>query len=147
MIAQVGAGIAFVVTIRPRLAATTERRPDWQEMKPLLSAGRHLLLRVGSMLAVFSGSTAIAARIDDATLAAHQITLTMFFFLALSLDALAVPAQTLVAEELGQRRPSGGPTDLGAGRRPLDRGPLSRSPASWHWPHRCSPGSSPPTPR
>lgn len=101
VIAQVGAGIAFVVTIRPRLAATTERRPDWQEMKPLLSAGSHLLLRVGSMLAVFSGSTAIAARIDDATLAAHQITLTMFFFLALSLDALAVPAQTLVAEELG----------------------------------------------
>jgi Na+-driven multidrug efflux pump len=70
-------------------------------MAPLLTAGRHLLLRVGSMLAVFTGATAIAARIDDATLAAHQIAMTMFLFLALVLDALAVPAQTLVAEELG----------------------------------------------
>jgi len=70
-------------------------------MAPLLTAGRHLLLRVGSMLAVFTGATAIAARVDDATLAAHQIAMTMFLFLALVLDALAVPAQTLVAEELG----------------------------------------------
>ncbi|MGI9645594.1 MAG: MATE family efflux transporter, partial [Ilumatobacteraceae bacterium] len=77
---------------------------------PLVSAGSHLLLRVGSMLAVFTGSTAIAARIDDATLAAHQITLTMFIFLALSLDALAVPAQTLVAEEEGAG--GGGLTNL-----------------------------------
>jgi Na+-driven multidrug efflux pump len=53
------------------------------------------------MLAVFTGATAIAARVDDATLAAHQIAMTMFLFLALVLDALAVPAQTLVAEELG----------------------------------------------
>ncbi len=101
VIAQVGAGIAFVRLVQPQLAAAADRRPHWAEMAPLLSAGRHLLLRVGSMLAVFTGSTAIAVRIDDATLAAHQITLTMFFFLALSLDALAVPAQTLVAEELG----------------------------------------------
>jgi Na+-driven multidrug efflux pump len=71
-------------------------------MAPLLTAGRHLLLRVGSMLAVFTGATAIAARVDDATLAAHQVAMTMFLFLALVLDALAVPAQTLVAEQLGQ---------------------------------------------
>jgi Na+-driven multidrug efflux pump len=71
-------------------------------MAPLVSAGRHLLLRVGSMLVVFTGATAIAARVDDATLAAHSITITMFLFLALTLDALAIPAQTLVAEELGK---------------------------------------------
>jgi Na+-driven multidrug efflux pump len=74
----------------------------WTEMQPLLSAGRHLLLRVGSMLAVFTGATAVAARIDEPTLAAHQVANSMFLFLALSLDALAVPAQTLVAEELGR---------------------------------------------
>ena len=71
-------------------------------MAPLLTAGRHLLLRVGSMLAVTTGATAIAARIDEPTLAAHQIAASMFLFLALVLDALAIPAQTLVAEELGQ---------------------------------------------
>ena len=34
--------------------------------------------------------------------AAHQIVVTMFLFLALVLDGLAVPAQTLIAEELGR---------------------------------------------
>jgi MATE family, multidrug efflux pump len=100
-IAQAGAGVAFLVVVRRHLAGARHRRPRWSEMAPLLTAGRHLLLRVGSMLAVFTGATAIAARVDDPTLAAHQIAMTMFLFLALVLDALAVPAQTLVAEDLG----------------------------------------------
>lgn len=100
--AQIGAGLAFMVVIRSRVAAATQLRPSWTAMTPLLTAGRHLLLRVGSILAVFTGATAIAARIDDPTLAAHQVVVTMFIFLALVLDALAVPAQTLVAEELGR---------------------------------------------
>ena len=71
-------------------------------MAPLLTAGRHLLLRVGSILAVLSGATAIAARVDEPTLAAHQIAASLLLFLALALDALAIPAQTLVAEQLGR---------------------------------------------
>ena len=109
-IAQAGAGVAFLVVVRRHLAPARHRRPQWTEMAPLLTAGRHLLLRVGSMLAVFTGATAIAARVDDVTLAAHQIAMTMFLFLALVLDALAVPAQTLVAEELG--RGGSGAADL-----------------------------------
>jgi putative MATE family efflux protein len=100
-IAQAGAGVAFLVLVRSHLRPARHRWPRWVEMAPLLTAGRHLLLRVGSMLAVFTGATAIAARIDDPTLAAHQIAMTMFLFLALVLDALAIPAQTLIAEELG----------------------------------------------
>jgi putative MATE family efflux protein len=100
-IAQAGAGVAFLFAVRRHLESAGHRRPRWSEMAPLLTAGRHLLLRVGSMLAVFTGATAIAARVDDPTLAAHQIAMTMFLFLALVLDALAVPAQTLVAEDLG----------------------------------------------
>jgi putative MATE family efflux protein len=103
VIAQAGAGIAFLVAIRSSLARSPRRRPDFDAMGPLLTAGRHLLLRVGAMLAVFTGATAIAARVDGPTLAAHQIAMTMFFFLALVLDALAVPAQTLVAEQLGNQ--------------------------------------------
>ncbi len=100
-IAQAGAGVAFLVVVRRHLEPARHRWPRWSEMAPLLTVGRHLLLRVGSMLAVFTGATAIAARVDAPTLAAHQVAMTMFLFLALVLDALAVPAQTLVAEELG----------------------------------------------
>jgi putative MATE family efflux protein len=102
VIAQIGAAIAFMWILRPKLTAASIRRPDRDGIAPLMTAGKHLLLRVGSMLAVFGGSTAIAARIDQPTLAAHQIVMSLFFFLALTLDALAVPAQTIVAEELGR---------------------------------------------
>jgi putative MATE family efflux protein len=101
VVAQAGAGLAFLVVVRGRLRPARQRRPDRREMAPLLTAGRHLLLRVGSMLVVFTGATALAARVDDVTLAAHQIAMSMFLFLALVLDALAVPAQTLIAEDLG----------------------------------------------
>ncbi len=102
VIAQIGAGLVFLWILRPRLRQATIRRPDLDGMRPLMSAGKYLLLRVGSMLAVFGGSTAIAARIDKATLAAHQVVNSLFILLALVLDALAVPAQTIVAEELGR---------------------------------------------
>ncbi len=102
VIAQIGAAIAFAVVIRPRLRAATVRRPNRTEMAPLMSAGGYLLLRVGSMLGVFGGATAVAARVDDETLAAHQVVNSLFIFLALTLDALAVPAQTIVAEDLGR---------------------------------------------
>ncbi|NNE13238.1 MAG: MATE family efflux transporter [Ilumatobacter sp.] len=102
VIAQIGAAIAFGVILLPRLRMARTRRPSRAGMAPLMTAGKYLLLRVGSMLAVFGGSTAIAARVDKVTLAAHQVSNSLFFFLALSLDALAVPAQTIVAEELGR---------------------------------------------
>ena len=105
VIAQGGAGIALVVLARPQFRDATTWRPTTAEMLPLIRAGRSLMLRVGAMLAVFTGATSLAARTDDATLAAHSIVSTMFLFLALTLDALAVPTQTLVAEELGRGGP------------------------------------------
>lgn len=102
VIAQIGAALAFVWILRPQLRAASIRRPDRAGIAPLMSAGRYLLLRVGSMMVVFGGATAVAARIDEPTLAAHQVVMSLFAFLALTLDALAVPAQTIVAEELGR---------------------------------------------
>ncbi len=102
VIAQALAAAAFAVIVRRHLVGATRRLASWAGMAPLMTAGRHLLLRVGSMMVVMTGSTAIAARIDESTLAAHQIGISMFGFLALVLDALAIPAQTIVAEELGR---------------------------------------------
>ncbi|HSJ91730.1 MAG TPA: MATE family efflux transporter [Ilumatobacter sp.] len=103
VLAQGGASIAFLWLLRGRIAAAGARRPSREGMAPLVTAGKHLVLRVAAMLAVFGGATAIAARIDDATLAAHQVVMSLFLLLALVLDAFAVPAHTLVAEEQGRR--------------------------------------------
>jgi Na+-driven multidrug efflux pump len=57
------------------------------------------------MLVVWITSTAVAARVDTPTLAANQIVGQLFMFLALTLDALAIPAQSLVAGALGADDP------------------------------------------
>lgn len=102
VIAQIGAALAFLWLLRAKIRSASRRAPSRAGMAPLVTAGRHLVLRVAAMLAVFGGATAIAARVDDATLAAHQIAMSLFLLLALVLDAFAVPAHTLVAEEQGK---------------------------------------------
>jgi putative MATE family efflux protein len=102
VVVQIGAAGAFLGVIRPHL---TRLRPSWGRMKPVLASGVHFALRSLAMFAVWNSATAVAARIDTPTLAAHQVLTQLFMFLALVLDALAIPAQSLVAGALGARRP------------------------------------------
>src|SRR5262249_20397625 len=78
VVVQVAAAGAFLFVMRPHLASATSRRIDREELAPFLTAGRHLALRVASVLAVITGTTFVAARIDEATLAAHQVAATLF---------------------------------------------------------------------
>ncbi len=104
VIAQWGAAIALLSLQRRRVGSLFGSRPRTGEAAPLLTAGRHLLLRVTGILVVLTGSTSLMARQSDAALAAHQVVMAMFILLALILDALAMPAQTLVAEAEGAGR-------------------------------------------
>ena len=101
VVVQVVAAIAYLRALRPVIAAS----PTWTivpaEIVAMLRVGGLLLLRVGALLTTFTVATAVAARVDAATLGAHQIVVTTFFLVALVLDALAIPAQSLVAEALG----------------------------------------------
>ena len=101
VLVQVVAAGAYLLLMRPHLRAAGSHRPDRVELRRLLRAGAHLVVRVVSLIAAFAIATAVAARVDTATVAAHQVVNTMFTLLALSLDAFAIPAQTLVAEALG----------------------------------------------
>ncbi|MEZ5257498.1 MAG: MATE family efflux transporter [Ilumatobacteraceae bacterium] len=100
VIAQVGSVLAYLALVR-RTVAPALGWPRWSVMRPLLDVGAVLVLRVGALMATFTIATAIAARIDPPTLAAHQIIGSLFILFALCLDALAVPTQTLVAEAIG----------------------------------------------
>ena len=101
VLVQVVAAGAYILLMRPHLRAAGSHRPDRAELSRLLRAGAHLVVRVLSLIAAFAVATAVAARVDTPTVAAHQVVNTMFTLLALSLDAFAIPAQTLVAEALG----------------------------------------------
>ncbi len=101
VLVQIVAAGAYLLLMRPHLRAVGSHRPDRAELSRLLRAGAHLVVRVVSLIAAFAIATAVAARVDTPTVAAHQVVNTMFTLLALSLDAFAIPAQTLVAEALG----------------------------------------------
>ena len=99
VVVQIVAAGWFVSMLRPH---TSMVRPTWARLRPVLVTGVHLAIRSIAMFAVWNSATAVAARIDTPTLAAHQVLTQLFLFLALMLDALAIPAQSLVAGALGQ---------------------------------------------
>jgi MATE family multidrug resistance protein len=68
---------------------------------PFLRAGRDLAIRTASLLAVFTLGTAVATRISDAAVAAHQVVWQLWVFLALAVDALAIAAQAMMGRLLG----------------------------------------------
>ena len=103
VIVQVLAAGAFLGVMRPHLIRL---RATWARIKPLLASGGHFAIRSLAMFAVWNSATFVAARIDTPTLAANQVLTQLFIFLALVLDALAIPAQSLVAGELGRGYPA-----------------------------------------
>ena len=98
VIVQIGAALTFVRVLRPHRGS---ERPTRQLMNKLLRSGVHFAVRSLAMFAVWNTATAVAAHVDTPTLAAHQVLTQLFMFLALMLDALAIPAQSLVAGALG----------------------------------------------
>ena len=63
--------------------------------------GRDLVLRTLAFQACFVSAGAVAARFGAAAVAAHQVVLQLWNFLALVLDSLAIAAQSLVGAALG----------------------------------------------
>ena len=102
VLVQMGAALWFMWAIRRHLAPV---RPSWTHSRPLLVMGAHVAVRSIAMNTVWNVSTVIAAHLDAATLAANQVVTQLFMFLALMLDALAVPLHSLVAGELGAGNP------------------------------------------
>jgi putative MATE family efflux protein len=100
VVAQIVSGLWFVLLS----AGVVERRilPARDDVIDLLRSGGVIVIRTLALLAALTAATAVAARLSAAKLGGHQIGVQVFFLLALSLDALAVPAATFVADALGR---------------------------------------------
>lgn len=100
--AQVLAALAFLVIVR-RSAARAEASiaPRAAGVKATAVVGSHLIVRTGSLLLALLLTTAVAARISNIAVAAHQIAFQIWTFLALALDAIAIAGQALVGKFLG----------------------------------------------
>ncbi|MCL1692600.1 MAG: MATE family efflux transporter [Actinomycetia bacterium] len=76
-------------------------RPQRRTLGSLLGAGKSMVLRNASLLAALTAATMVAAHVGTAAVAAHQIAIQLWIFLALVIDALAIAGQAIVGKELG----------------------------------------------
>lgn len=67
----------------------------------LTGAARSLILRNASLLAALTAATVVAARVGTAAVAAHQIAMQLWIFMALVIDAFAIAGQAIVGKEMG----------------------------------------------
>jgi len=97
-LAQSASAVIFAAALARRGA---HLRPSPRRMAVQLAAARDLGTRTLAFLVSFTVATAVAAHIGPVTVAAHQIAIQLWSFLALSLDALAIAAQALVGSAVG----------------------------------------------
>lgn len=75
--------------------------PSWRGIRALGRVGSWLMLRTLSLRAAILATVLVATAQGTVNLAAHQLAMTIFSFLAFALDALAIAAQALIGKELG----------------------------------------------
>ncbi|MFD8971917.1 MULTISPECIES: MATE family efflux transporter [Streptomyces] len=102
VIAQCGMAVAYlVVVVRGARRHGASLRPDPAGIRASAQAGAPLLVRTLSLRAVLMIATAVAARMGDAEVAAHQIILSLWSLMAFALDAIAIAGQAIVGRYLG----------------------------------------------
>ena len=102
VLAQAGMGLAFVRAVWA--ASAGDARPNLALMGRLLTIGRHIFVRTTALMASFVVVGAVAARLGDASLGAHQIAFQLWVFIALVLDSIAIAGQVIVGRTLGAGR-------------------------------------------
>ncbi|MFI8218533.1 MATE family efflux transporter [Streptomyces sp. NPDC085932] len=102
VIAQCGMAVVYlVVVLRGARKHGASLRPDAAGIRASAQAGVPLLVRTLSLRAILMIATAVAARLGDADIAAHQIILSLWSLLAFALDAIAIAGQAIIGRYLG----------------------------------------------
>ncbi|MFD5582293.1 MULTISPECIES: MATE family efflux transporter [unclassified Streptomyces] len=102
VIAQCGmAAVYLTVVVRGARRHGASLRPDVTGIRASAQAGVPLLVRTLSLRAILMIATAVAARLGDADIAAHQIILSLWSLLAFALDAIAIAGQAIIGRYLG----------------------------------------------
>ncbi|MFJ4861258.1 MATE family efflux transporter [Streptomyces sp. NPDC088748] len=100
--AQCAMAAAYLfVVVRGALRHGASLRPDAAGIRACAQAGAPLLVRTLSLRAILMIATAVAARLGDADIAAHQILLSLWSLLAFALDAIAIAGQAIIGRYLG----------------------------------------------
>jgi putative MATE family efflux protein len=95
------AAVYLWVVIRGARRHGASLRPDAAGIRACAGAGAPLLVRTLSLRAILMIATAVAARLGDADIAAHQIVQSLWSLLAFVLDAIAIAGQAIIGRYLG----------------------------------------------
>ncbi|WP_406201347.1 MATE family efflux transporter [Kitasatospora sp. NBC_01560] len=102
VLAQTGMAAAYlVVVVRGARRERASLRPDPAGIRACAKAGGPLMVRTLSLRAILMIATAVAAGLGDDEIAAHQIAMTVFLFIAFALDAVAIAGQAIIGRYLG----------------------------------------------
>ncbi|SHI15356.1 putative efflux protein, MATE family [Streptomyces sp. 3214.6] len=102
VIAQCAMAVVYLtVVIRGARRHGASLRPDASGIRASAQAGVPLLVRTLSLRAILMIATAVAARLGDDDIAAHQIALGLWSLLAFALDAIAIAGQAIIGRYLG----------------------------------------------
>lgn len=105
-IAQWAMALVYVVMVqRNARRHNVSLLPDWSGIRAMTKVGSWLMLRTLSLRIAILATVAVVTAQGPVNLAAHQLAMTIFTFLAFALDALAVAAQALIGKELGAAHP------------------------------------------
>jgi putative MATE family efflux protein len=101
-LAQWGMAAVYLVMVR-RYAVRhgVTLVPSWRGIRSMARVGSWLMLRTLSLRAAILATVVVVTAQGEVNLAAHQLAMTIFSFLAFALDALAIAAQALIGKELG----------------------------------------------
>jgi putative MATE family efflux protein len=102
VLVQNAAGLVYLAVVaRGARRAGVRLRPDGAGLRGAATAGASLVVRTLALQVVLVLTTAMAARMGDAAIAAHQIAFRIWMLLTLALDAIAIAAQAITGRYLG----------------------------------------------
>ena len=102
VLAQVGMAAAFVVVVvRGARREGAPLQPDLPGIRAAGRAGLPLVVRTVTLRAALLLMTYVATVVGTVAIAAHQVAFTIWLFLSLMLDAIAIAGQAIVGRYLG----------------------------------------------
>jgi putative MATE family efflux protein len=102
VIAQFGMAAAFlIVVVRGARREGSPLRPDLPGIRAAGRAGVPLVVRTVTLRAALLLMTYVATTVGTVAIAAHQVAFTIWLFLSLMLDAVAIAGQAIVGRYLG----------------------------------------------
>lgn len=105
-VAQLGMAAVYLwIVLRRMRHEGVGLAPSRRGVLAAAHVGSWLMLRTLTLRAAIFATVVVAAQQGPTNLAAHQLAMTLFSFLAFALDALAIAAQALIGKELGAADP------------------------------------------